>query len=130
MPILPLIATVGIFVQYWVEKYLLLRRYSIPEAAGSEMANFYANIIPYGALLYGIGNFVFLNSLSNGGNKHGQWSLWFMIAYIILPVRMILNLFTDNIEKDDDPEYSKVCINFINDYDRSNPMTSNEARKK
>lgn len=127
-PLLPLIALLGIFVQYWVEKYLLLRRYSIPEATGNQMANFYASILPYALLIYAIGNHVFLNRLSNGKNTHGQWSMWFMLAYILLPVRIVLNLFTDNAKRDDTPCYSGSKFSFIQDYDRNNPMTSNHAK--
>ena len=128
VPILPFIAIVGVFFQYWIEKYLLLRRYSIPEAMGSTMAKFYASLIPYGMLLYAISNYIFLNDLSDGENTHGQWSLWFMIAYIVLPVRIILNLFTDNIDRSDEYAYSKEQFNFFQDYDRSNPLTSSKAK--
>ncbi|CAI2381736.1 unnamed protein product [Moneuplotes crassus] len=130
MPILPMVAGAGVLLQYWVEKYLLLRRYSIPEAAGSAMANFYANVLPFGMFLYALSNYLFLNELSDHENQHGQWALWFMIAYIVLPVRLLLNLFTDSIEKDGEMTYESRMTTFINDYDRSNPMTSNEARRE
>jgi hypothetical protein len=130
LPILPLLALVGVFIQYWVEKYLLLRRYSVPEAMGSEMAKFYSSLIPYGMLLYAISNFIFLNELSDGKNDHGQWSLWFMIGYLILPVRIILNMFTDSIERDDSFKYSQEWLKFIHDYDRNNPMTSVKAKAR
>jgi hypothetical protein len=128
VPILPLIGMAGVLLQYWIEKYLLLRRYQVPEATGSAMANFYANLLPYGLLLYGIGNHVFLDELSDGKNKHGQVAMWFMVGYILLPVRIILNIFTDKVNRDDEPSYSRVRLNFIQDYDRSNPMTANEAK--
>lgn len=130
LPILPMIAIFGVFIQYWVEKFLLLRRYSVPEAMGSQMAKFYSSLIPYGMLLYAISNYVFLNELSDGENDHGQWSLWFMIGYIALPIRIILNLFTDSIKRDDSYKYSKEWLRFIHDYDRSNPMTATKAKAK
>ena len=46
-PILPMIALTGIFWQYWVEKYLLLRRCWIPETMGSDMALFYGGLVSY-----------------------------------------------------------------------------------
>lgn len=128
IPILPIIALVGVFIQYWVEKYLLLRRYSVPEAMGATMAKFYASLIPYGMLLYAISNYIFLKDLSDDKNTHGQWSLWFVIAYIILPVRILLNLCTDNVKRDDNYSYSQERFNFIQDYDRNNPMTSSRAK--
>lgn len=128
IPLLPIIGLFGIFFQYWVEKYLLLRRYSIPEASGNQMATFYAAILPYALLLYSISNYYFLVDLSDGKNEHGQVAMWFMLAYILLPVRIILNLFTDNISRDDSADYFDTKFSFIQDYDRNNPMTSNEAK--
>jgi hypothetical protein len=128
IPLLPIIGLIGIFFQYWVEKYLLLRRYSIPETIGNQMAVFYAAILPYALLLYSISNYYFLWDLSDGKNKHGQAAMWFMLAYILLPVRIILNLFTDNISRDDSADYFDTKFTFIQDYDRNNPMTSNEAK--
>lgn len=129
-PILPIIALAGTFFQYWVEKYLLLRRYSIPEAMGSTMARFYAGIIPIAMLLYSISNYVFLRDLSDKKNNHGQASLWFMIGYVVLPVKLVLKLVTDSISRDDSLVYSKVKYSFIQDYDRCNPMTANKAKAK
>jgi hypothetical protein len=128
IPLLPIIGLLGIFFQYWVEKYLLLRRYSIPEAAGNQMAVFYAAILPYALLLYSISNYYFLFDLSDGKNRHGQAGMWFMLGYILLPVRVILNLCTDNIDRDDSADYFDTKFSFIQDYDRNNPMTSNEAK--
>lgn len=53
-PLLPMVALVGIFFQYWTEKYLLLRRYSVPETMGSDMAMFYGGLVPLAMVLYGI----------------------------------------------------------------------------
>lgn len=127
-PILPIIALIGVFIQYWVEKYLLLRRCGIPEAMGANMAKFYAGLIPYGMLLYAISNYVFLRDLSDNKNTHGQWSLWFTLAYVILPVRMVTSLFTDTVSRDDKFSYSGERFAFIQDFDRSNPMTSTFAK--
>ena len=84
LPVLPIIALVGIMFQFWIEKYLLLRRYSVPETMGWEMAKFYCSLVPYGMLLYSITNYVFLYELSDHKNDHGQYSWWFTIAFVVL----------------------------------------------
>jgi len=130
IPIIPMIALVGIFVQYWIEKYLLLRRHKVPDSMGSAMAKFYASMVPLGMLLYAIGNYVFEQKLSDNKNTHGQYALWVMIAYYVFPIGFIINTFTLNVKRDNNLKYEKVRFQFVQDYDRSNPMTENTAKAK
>ena len=51
LPIMPALAFFGTVFQYWLEKYLLLRRHRFPEQMGSVMAKTLSNSIPY-VLLY------------------------------------------------------------------------------
>ena len=130
IPILPMIGLVGIFFQYWVEKYLLLRRFSVPETMGWEMAKFYCSLVPYGMLLYSISNYVFLYELSNHTNDHGQYSWWFTIAFVVFPVQTLLGMVIENVKRDENIKYTDAKFTFIQDYDRSNPMSANKARAK
>lgn len=47
LPITPLFALGGTIFQYWLEKYILLRRHKIPEQMGATMAQVSSNMIPY-----------------------------------------------------------------------------------
>jgi hypothetical protein len=128
IPLIPFIAAVGIAVQYWIEKYLLLRRHKVPETQGSAMAKFYASICTIGMLLYAIGNYVFCYRLSEGDNTHGQWALWFMIAYYVFPIGFLLNSVSVKVKRDNKLTYNEVRYGFVQDYDRTNPMTERAAK--
>lgn len=128
VPIIPIIAACGVFVQYWVEKYLLLRRHKVPVALGSSMATFYTSMVPLGMLLYGIGNYVFLDKVSDKKNTHGQWSMWFMVAYYVLPVGILIDAISMKVKRDASLKYSEAKFTFVQDYDRENPMTENQAK--
>jgi hypothetical protein len=130
IPILPMIGLTGIFFQYWVEKYLLLRRYSVPESMGCEMAKFYCRLVPYGMLLYSISNYVFLFELSDHKNDHGQYSCWFTIAFVLFPIQTLLGMIVEKVKRDENVKYTDVKFTFIQDYDRSNPMTANKAKAR
>jgi hypothetical protein len=121
IPGIAMIGVLGIFLQYWVEKYLLLRRHKVPEAMGSAMAKFYSSLIPMGMVLYAIGNYVFVLKLSDDKNGDGQWALWFMIAYYVLPIGFILNIFTVRAKRDKSLKYENAMFTFVQDYDRENP---------
>lgn len=54
LPWAPVAATLGMFLSYWIEKYLLVRRHTRPEEMSGTMIHFFANLIPYMVLLWGI----------------------------------------------------------------------------
>jgi len=47
LPIISVICFFGGIFQYWIEKYLLLRRHKIPEQIGPTMAEVFGNMIPF-----------------------------------------------------------------------------------
>lgn len=61
-PIIPLaipMALIGSIINYWTYKYMLLRRHKMPDMFSRKMATFFANLIPYMALIWAI-SFVIL----------------------------------------------------------------------
>ena len=81
-------------------------------------------------VLYGIWNYVYLYELSDHTNDHGQYSLWFAIAYMVTPVRTLLGCITDNVKRDESLKYTDMKYTFPQDYDRTNPMSSQKARAR
>lgn len=47
LPVMPLLCFGGASFQYWIEKYILLRRHKIPEQLGATMAQVFSNMIPF-----------------------------------------------------------------------------------
>ena len=127
LPIMPVLAFFGTVFQYWLEKYLLLRRHRIPEQMGSMMAKTLSNSIPYVCFLYGLSLFVFTNIMSNGTNFVGLIAFILSIWFILVPVRMILAKWTPDVFRRDEMTYERHSMTFLTDYNRANPMTSKEA---
>lgn len=59
LPVGLLIAPMGIAFDYWVAKYLLLRRHSRPKRISSDMADAIMAMIPPVIFLYAFMNWVF-----------------------------------------------------------------------
>ena len=65
-PLLPLsipIAFVALFLSYWVNKYLLLKRVKRPEEMSGLMANFFANLLPFLALIWSLSLVLFYRTI-------------------------------------------------------------------
>ena len=65
-PLLPIsipIALVGLLLNYWVSKYILLRRMRIPDQMSSLMPTFFANLLPYFAFIWSLDLLLFYRTL-------------------------------------------------------------------
>jgi len=91
MPIMPLLTMCGVGFQYWVEKYILLRRHKLPEQMGSTMAEVFSNMIPFFCFIYGISLLTFSNILSEGDNSLiGLIAFIITLGYFFLPIRFLI----------------------------------------
>lgn len=127
MPIVSLIALGGTIFQYWVDKWVLLRRHKIPEQMGSTMADVFINAFPLLCFLYGISIFVFSNELSGGRSYVGLAAIVLTIIYLFLPIRSVINKCTRGVFRSDSKEYKNHYFTFLTDYNRANPMSQKEA---
>jgi hypothetical protein len=127
IPILPVIAFIGLVYKYWIEKIILLRRNKFPEQFAEQMAFAFSNLIPFSCFLYSLGQFVFVNTLSEGENIFPQIALWVSLVYLIIPFRYFFRKCEGNISRDDEETFSKNKVKFLTDYPRSNPVTCKEA---
>ena len=130
LPVMPLLTLGGSAFQYWVEKWVLLRRHKIPEQMGATMAQVFSNMIPFLCFLYGLSMFAFSDILSEGEAVIGLVAWIFTIIYLLLPVRVILQKCRSEVFRHDDMTHEKHKVTFLSDYDRSNPMTEKEANIK
>jgi hypothetical protein len=127
LPVVSLMCFGGASLQYWIEKYILLRRHKIPEHLGATMAQVFSNMIPFFCFLYGISIFAFGDILSEQENTIGLIAFLCTLIYLFLPVRYIINRCTKDVWRYDDMTYEKHSITFFDDYNRSNPMSEKEA---
>ena len=73
---------------------------------GGFMAMFVAKLIPYYIILYGIANYVFLDSLK-GENLFGMISLIIVFAYLLIPINLILDHYQPKVDRDEKDTYRK-----------------------
>ena len=65
-PIIPAaipLACVGSFVNYWVYKYMLLRKHKMPEMFSDMMATFFVSFMPVVLIVWGISFCVFIDKI-------------------------------------------------------------------
>jgi len=70
IPWAPLAASLGMFLAYIIEKYLLLRRNVRPEEMSGTSIHFFANLIPYMILLWSVSNLLFTRRIIAAYNKY------------------------------------------------------------
>lgn len=122
----------GIFFEYWVSKYLLLRRHSWPKRLSGELSAVMIQVIPWAILLYSIMNYIYMNYLNP--DNSGLAFIWMliMLGYIFLPLDSIFSCFIKRSitiwdELYANKNYDVMAAEFIDDYDRSNPVTVHEG---
>lgn len=136
-PILPsaiLISSAGILFEYWISKYLLLRRHTWPKRLSGELSQIMLHVIPMSVLLYSIMNYVCMRYLNPSQSLPAL--IWMIIMFVVvfIPVDSFFviclknnsNLFENMYTNDC---YENMAIGFLDDYDRVNPVTSNEGWK-
>ena len=136
-PIIPLgflISIVAIVLEYWMDKYLLLRRHSRPNRLSGDLSMYMTKIIPWGVLLYAVMNFVYMDILNPDNSGPALACLIVVVVYIFIPIELLFGcckkVDVDKFEKMYEGEfYEDSAVHFIDDYDRENPITNNEGWK-
>lgn len=91
LPIMPLLTFAGAGFQYWVEKYVLLRRHKTPEQMGSYIAEVFSDMIPFFCFVYGTSILIFSDILSEGNTiLVGLIAFLFTLGYYFLPIRYLI----------------------------------------
>ena len=131
VPIFPLglgISLLGFILGYWLEKYNFANMYKKPEMLNRQIVEFYSNYFVLIFFVYGIGDYIFLHDVY----EKKTWSLVNIIVFgvsIILPYHQLLSI--DFLKFDEsqihEKEYSEKYVDFLNDYERANPMTKKEG---
>lgn len=134
-PLLPsafLISGIGILIEYWLSKYLLLRRHSWPKRLSGNLSKVMIQVLPWAVLLYSIMNYICMIYLNPHESRPAFIWMLIMLAYTFFPLDGIFSCFTkSNIEIWENmyskETYEEMATSFIDDYDRANPVTVNEG---
>ncbi|KAL4486015.1 hypothetical protein ABPG72_003949 [Tetrahymena utriculariae] len=121
-----------IIADYWLEKYLLLRRHASPPAISGEL--FFANIKYFNdlyILVFAIGCFYWQYMIYGENDDWTYIQLQFSVFYYVFPIQKIINLCTQNqANPNTHKTYQNVSQFFFNDYDRANPATAQQAQQQ
>ena len=130
IPMLPIISFFGLLYKFSVEWYIILRRCKLPQEMAEQMGFTFTDLIPVWLFLYALGQFIFVSNLSDGENFLPHFALWISLLLVLFPFKTLLRRCHGDISRDDDETYNKNKAKFLNDYDRSNPITSKDATLK
>jgi hypothetical protein len=136
IPLIPFIAFGGSILQYMVDKYLLLRRYKLPEQMGSSTAQIFTTLLPFGCVIYSTSLLYFSHLNLENKNHMILWIILLVLStlYFIVPLTPVIKYFRKKIEEErnaeEAPTYAESCLLFATDYNRANPVTEREAKLK
>ena len=107
----------------------------MPDQMSSLMVKFFANLVPYIALLWSLDSILVFRRLYREvfyiTNIVKVWPslacIVFAIVYIMIPIRTIINNCHDEATAMATKPYDEVMNGFITDYDMENPITKNEG---
>lgn len=130
-PLVPsgfLLSFVGLILEYWVSKYLLLRRHSWPQRLSGDLSALMIQILPWGVLLYAIMNYIYMAKLSFENSGLAFFWMIAVIGYVAFPLESLICCCRKNDvsiwEREHFKEkYEDIAETFIDDFDRANPVT-------
>jgi len=137
-PVLPfglVIGFVGTLLQYWVNKYMLLRRHCRPVRLSDELDEVMLQFVPLSCGAYAVSTCYFYYDLSSALYLPGAIGCCIVLVYLLSPLRTIvkrlLRKSTPSLASlsETTKSYEDSAIDFFTDYDRANPVTTEEGNK-
>jgi hypothetical protein len=135
-PILPfgvVVSVVGVFLMYWTDKYMLLRRHARPNRMSCELSTLMTGYLPFTIFLYSVSNYCFILVLNPSSSVPAFAWMIVCVGMICLPIETMYRfvrgqpVYQDNPESDKNKNYEDEAGYFIDDYDRQNPVTVDEG---
>lgn len=126
-PIIPLFALVGLFVNYWVQKFNLFHRSQRPVPGTPIIHTTLSQVVYFGAIAYTLGSMTWSNFLPSSEFKAALLpNLFALSAAVIIFLLPYESLFNKIFKSKAMPElnYADNRIFFTSEYDRLNPSTS------
>jgi hypothetical protein len=136
IPLIPFVAFGGSIFQYMVDKYLLLRRYKLPEQMGPSTAQTFTTLLPFGCVIYST-SLLYFSHLNLENKNHRILGIILLVLstlYFFVPLTPVIKYFRKKTEEkrnaEEAPTYAESCLFFATDYNRANPVTEREAKLK
>lgn len=142
-PVIPfslIFAIVGLTFNYWVDKYLLLRRNVLPIALQNELCVNMIENIEWMGLMFGLGNLIFVLGLQNAEGVSVYETISKGLVYAILGLGFVLSQIPSEALNDkflpivdevtEFNTYDGIRLEFTTDYDLQNPVTNQQAMEE
>jgi len=139
-PVLPiglLIGLAAVILQYWVNKYMLLRRHSRPVRLSDELDDMMLQFVALGCAAYAASTYYFFYDLDSDLFLPGAIACGLTLVYLFTPLQRMFKLclrkqlIVGNVAalSETQKTYEESAVDFITDYDRANPTTAEEGKK-
>jgi hypothetical protein len=129
IPLGVLISLFGLVLSYWVDKTLLLKRHSRPNRLSGRLQEVMSKFVPWAVSIYAAMTYVWMNALNPDNSQVALIWLLIVLAFIILPIDTLCKCrkvdFSQFIVAE--KSYEEAAVSFVDDYDRENPVTSDEG---
>lgn len=139
MPLSFIFGLLALCIQYWVDKYMLLRVHARPVRLGHDLDEVMIQIIPVGAVLYACGIWIFFVDFDDDFYVPGVVAVVTTIACYLLPVKKIRKIVglkrssrvkaSVNTLSESEKKYEDAAVDFVDDYDRLNPLTKDQGQQ-
>jgi len=140
-PIFPLglfIGTISMTLQYWTDKYLLLRRHARPPQLSSKLSDNIIQwmpvlIVSYSVIPIQVSNFVTYSLKSDPSNDYLHWVPYGVIAFsvffFLFPCKCSCLKYKRKKITYEENDFEVQNLDFVEDYQRCNPVTSRKGWK-
>lgn len=133
-PLLPVglfIGLVAIFLQYWTNKYMLLRRHCRPVRLSDELDEVMLRFVALGCVAYAASTCYFFYDLDSDLYLPGAVGCGIAGVYVCFPVhsltKRLLKRKNTGATGETMKSYEAAAVDFYTDYDRANPVTAQEG---
>ena len=124
IPIGGIITAVGLCLYYWVDKYNLLRRASVPSNIAGELSIDAMSLLDFILILKPTGELIFDFQLRDSAQISSVIMLILGIIYVLLPKNEMLQYFHEEKFRNEEKKYSEVEFLFKETYQTLHPIYS------
>mmetsp|Transcript_19221 Transcript_19221/g.35150 ORF Transcript_19221/g.35150 Transcript_19221/m.35150 type:complete len:1032 (+) Transcript_19221:5159-8254(+) len=128
IPLGVLFSLFGLILSYWVDKILLLRRHARPSRLSGKLSETMSLFVPWAVLIYAIMTYVWMEALNPDQSAVSFVWMLIVLGYFFLPIETFLKCRKADLGSyGKESDYQEAALTFVDDYDRENPVTSDEG---
>jgi hypothetical protein len=130
IPFASIFSLIGLFLTYWFNKWVLLKRNILPNELGAQLQIAITHYIEWSAFLYALGSLFFYMNLTGSVNALLLIGIIISLSNIFLPMEAVNEcLFSVGEPHLETQTFEEAKLDFLTDYDIENPITRKKALK-